>query len=449
MGKTILASGAAAGRIARGGRVVAIAHRRELVVQMAEKLAACGLDVGALGINLSAHVQVTSVQTLLSRRLLPDADFVILDEAHHYVSDEWIQIPLAYLEQGARIMGLTATPTRDDGRGLGGEGGIFDELVVVAQTRELVALNALEPDKGITPITVYAPEVSVRKLALAPHDAYSRYSPNGHAVVFAPNVKTAHVFVDGFRSAGIAAEIVYGDLATLDRDGALTRFAKGDVRVVVNVSVLTEGWDAPICDTVILARKIGSLSFFNQCVGRGRRARIGKTGALLVDLSGNVETHGHPDEELDYSLEGAGMRQRGDGTIGPRICQGCRRVLDGDIADAKARGAELTHCPECQRKLSTIRIPTPEEVELERVAREDARRKTPDDKRAKALATLFAKGLRAGHDKRAAMIVFARMFGQRPPSAMSAIAWASALELVAKERGDAWEHEATKEMANE
>lgn len=439
MGKTVLASVAASGRVAKGGRVVAVAHRRELVDQMAAKLAACGLEVGVGGLGASAPVQVTSIQTMLARRELPDGDFLIVDEAHHYVSDEWIQVPRAYLARGALLFGLTATPVRDDGRGLGGEDGIFDELVVVAQTKELVELNAREPDKGITPITVYAPETSVRKLAQAPHEALARYAPNGHAVVFAPNVKTAHVFSQGFASVGIEAPVVIGDLDTADREGALTRFARGDVRVVVNVAVLTEGWDAPICDTVVLGRKIGSLAFYNQCVGRGRRARLGKTGARLIDLSGNVEIHGHPDEELEYSLEGAGMSQRGACAIRSRICPSCRRVLDLDIVAAKERGEELTHCPECKKKLSTIRVPTPEEVELARIEKEEARRRTPDDKRAKALVTLFAKGLRAGHEKRAAIIVFQRMFGQRPHGAMSAAAWREAVELVARERGDAWE----------
>lgn len=447
MGKTTLASAAAVGRVARGGRVVAIAHRRELVSQMGQRLARMGLDVGYLGLNPGARTQVVSVQTLLASRQLPDADFVILDEAHHYVSDEWIAIPRAYLDAGARVMGLTATPARDDGRALGRkEGGIFDHLVVVAQVHDLVKLNASNPTQGITPIEVFAPETKVRKLALDPHVAYLERAPGRSAAVFAPNVETAEVFLAGFIGAGVSAAIVHGKLPTEKRDAALAAFASGAVKVLVNVNVLTEGWDAPICDVCIIARKIGSLALLIQCIGRARRPHyLGKI-ALLIDLSSNLDTHGfHPDDELAYSLSGEPITVSGSAGIGPRICRKCRRVLDDDIAAARARGIYLERCPEpgCNTRLSRIVVPTAEEVELRRVERDEVRRHTPVDKRTKALTTMFANGLRAGHKKERAAIMFRRVFSQYPPADMKVRAWRDAVAIVAEERGDAWEQPPT------
>lgn len=453
MGKTTLASAAAVGRIQRGGRVVAIAHRRELVDQMAARLAAMGLDVGARGRRPSAPVQVVSVQTLLARGELPPADFVILDEAHHYVSDDWIRVPRAYLASGALLMGLSATPERDDGRGLGGSDGIFDALVVVAQVGELVALNEREPDKGITPIDVFEPAESVRRLAQAPVESYLQNARGRSAAVFAPNVKSAHAFAAGFEAAGIEAPVVHGELALEDRDGALARFARGEIRVLVNVNVLTEGWDAPICDVAILARKIGSRALYTQCVGRARRPYPKTPGkrALLLDLSGNVGMHGHPDEEMVYALEGVACARKGDaGLIRPRLCRSCKRELARGFetqADLGAcvherrpwcPGTEL-HCPECGTKISKLVVPSPEEVALIRAERDAARAKTPTDKRTKALTTLYAGTIRKSHKREAAHFAYRKMFGHFPPSDVRCPAWKAAIELVASEMSDAWE----------
>ncbi len=440
MGKTTLASAAAVGHLERGGKnVVAIAHRKELVDQMAARLTLMGLDVGSQGLRPSAPVQVTSIQTILARGTMPDASFVIVDEAHHYVSNQWIRPISLYLEHGAKIMGLTATPCRDDGRGLGGDVGPFDDLIVVAQVRELVALHAREPDKGITPIRTLEATSHVRKLALDPHVAYTTHCPGRSCVVFSPNVKSAHHFSEGFKSIGIDAPVVIGDPKHGDRSGNLERFASGEIKVIVNVNVLTEGWDAPICDVAMLARKIGSFSLLVQMIGRARRPYPGKREALLIDLSGNLATHDFdPDDEIAYSLDGAGMSAGGAGAGGPRVCRKCKRVLDEDIEAANARGVELTHCPECKTKLSKIVVPTSEEIALARIERDAARAKLPHDKRTKILATLYLKGIREGRKRGSAEFAYRSMFHGFPPTEVRAPAWKAANALYTEERGGHW-----------
>lgn len=460
MGKTVLASAAAVGAIARGSRIAAIAHRRELVDQMARKLRAMGLDVGAFGLGRNAPVQVRSVQSLLAGEELPDADFVILDEAHHYAAADWGRVPKAYRAHGARIMGLTATPERDDGKGLGSDsGGLFDALVVVAQVHELVELNASDDTKGITPLEVFAPEEDPRALAQAPVDAYLERAPGRSAVVFAPNVKTAHVFAEQFNARGIVAEVVHGELELEKRDSATSRFARGELRVLVNVGVLTEGWDAPICDVAITARKVGSLSLLIQMIGRARRALAGKRSALWVDLSGNVSMHfpdGDIDAELVYSLDGIGVQRKCDARmIRPRICRSCKRELPREYRDQRELGAcvhprrpwcpgEDLHCPECGTKISKLVVPSPEEIALIRVERDAARAKAPEDKRTKALTTLYAKGLRNGASRDAAEHAYRSMFKHYPPTDVRAKAWHAAVEIVADEKGDTWIPDETK-----
>lgn len=469
MGKTVLASAAAVGAIARGSRLVAIAHRRELVDQMASKLRAMGLDVGAFGLGRNAPVQVRSVQALLAGEELPDADFVILDEAHHYAAADWGRVPRAYRAHGARLMGLTATPERDDGRGLGTDaGGLFDALVVVAQVHELVELNATDDTKGITPLEVLEPEEDPRRLAQAPIDAYLERAAGRSAVVFAPNVKTAHVFAEQFNARGVGADVVHGELDLESRDGSLSRFARGDLRVLVNVGVLTEGWDAPICDVAITARKVGSLALLIQMVGRARRARAGKRSALWIDLSGNVSLH-FPDRNIDaellYSLDGIGVQRKCDARmIRPRICRGCKRELPREYkTQAELRGAEgcdhpsrpwcrdgkgeELHCPECGAKISKLVVPSPEEIALIKVERDAARAAAPEDKRTKALTTLYAKGLRKGAERNTAHHAYRGLFKHFPPSDVRARAWREAIAIVAAERGDAWLPDDTKRTA--
>ncbi len=443
MGKTVVFSAAAHGRIQRGGRVVVVAHRRELVEQAANKIAALGLEVGWAGRKSNALVQVTSIQTILAKRTMPKADFAIFDEAHHYAADEWSLAPRAYLSAGARLLGVTATPERDDGRGLGGDDGVFDFLVTVAQVSELVALNALEPDKGVTPIELVGPRSYVRGIAADPVDAYEAHTPGRHAVVFAPHVKQALVYSEQFAARGIEAPVVTGDTETEERDRSLARFANGDVRILVNVNVLTEGWDAPICDVCILGRKIGSLSLYYQCIGRARRARIGKTMAYLIDLSGNYELHGHPDEDLVYSLDGdcAMGRAGAAGAPGPRVCRNCRRVLDDDIRAAWLAGTPLERCPEpgCGTPISKIRVMTAEDVALEKIVRDDERRTTTIDVRVKALATMYQRNMGDRKSKDSAHYAYKNMFKSGfPPSEVRAQAWRLAVERTAAIRGDAW-----------
>lgn len=436
MGKTTLASAAAVGRLQRGGKhVVAIAHRKELVEQLAARFAAMGLDVGALGRRPGAPVQVTSIQTILARRTMPEADFVIVDEAHHYVSDQWLRPVRLYQEHGAYIMGLTATPCRDDGRGLGH---LFDELIVVAQVSELVALNGAEPEKGITPIDVVDPDERVRKLAQNPCDAYMQWCPGRSCVVFSPHVLAATDYAAGFARAGIEAPVVHGELATAEREKSLARFARGDVRVLVNVNVLTEGWDAPICDVAMLARRIQSFSLLVQCIGRARRPYPATPGkrALLIDLAGNLAMHGfHPDDEIVYSLEGVGMCGGKDALVGPRTCRACGRVLVDDIAEARARGEDLTHCPECDTELSRLEVPESEDVALRRREREESRARIPKDKRVTILTSLYAKGIKEGRKRANAEFAYRGMFKHFPPGEVRAPAWKAATEEAAAKRG--------------
>jgi hypothetical protein len=176
-------------------------------------------------------------------------------------------------------------------------------------------------------------------------------------------------------------------------------------------------------------------------IGRARRPYPGKQAALLLDLSGTLEAHRfHPDDELVYSLEGEGVRTRdGIAMCRVRLCRTCKLPLHDLIAEARAAGGELTHCPRCDLEISKIHVPTPEEVALARYDRDAARARAPADKRTKALTTLYAKGIREGHKRTRAEMVYRRMFKHHAPTEVRVPAWNDAMAMVAGERGDAWE----------
>lgn len=299
-GKTRMGVEFATRHLARGGTgVLWLAHRVELVQQAAERLQKEGIErVGVIAAGVApdpgALVQVASTQTLLARGALPSASLVVLDEAHHYVAAQWGDLAKQYA--GVTRLGLTATPERGDGKPLGD---LFDRLVVGATAKNLTEWGFLVPCRIEAPAR-YNP----KRLHEDPVEAYLRCSPNGLALAFTRTVKGATQMRSSFEAAGIAAGVVCATTKPDVRAGLLARFAAGDIRVLVNVGVLTEGTDIPSVDTIILARGVGSAGLYIQIVGRGLRTFPGKTHMTLLDLVGASKKHGPPAAERAFSLEG-------------------------------------------------------------------------------------------------------------------------------------------------
>ncbi len=337
-GKTALASHICSGVVAKGGTVLWFAPREELVAQGYDALTALGLSCGAIMSNPlrppNPHrpVQVASLQTLLARGIIPDVSFVVGDEAHHFVADEWGKLLAEYRNRKVRGIGLTATPVRADGRAL--EAG-FDDLIVPVRMKELVANGVL------VPCQVHAPASPLRsnQIAQRPVDAYQALAPGRKCIVFAGNVKSAEEFLAEFIAAGIPAGLVTGAMDVGERRRTLEAYKSNSLKVLLNISVLTEGFDDPATSCVILARSLGSLGLFLQITGRALRASPGKTDAILIDLHGSSLAFGAPDEDREYSLEGDGIVRKNIKRGPERFCLGGCGVL---ITDPDA-----TVCNEC------------------------------------------------------------------------------------------------------
>jgi superfamily II DNA or RNA helicase len=342
-GKTVIGSDIVRRTVERGGRALWLAHRTELVDQAAGTLERLGLRVGAIAAgsqrppNPYAPVQVASIQTLLARaEARPRATVVVFDECHHAASDTYSTLLGAYSDS-VRI-GLTATPERGDGRGLGN---MFDRLLVVARIRELTDAGALVPCEIIRPASMLRPG----QIAQRPVDAYLAHASSRSAIVFSPSLVVAAQHTEEFRALGISAQMVDQGTPAGERRAALERFRAGELRVLVNVQVLTEGTDLPRASAAILARGCGTAGLYLQMAGRILRPHESKQDALLIDLRGVSYQHGHPADDRTYSLDGRGIRRENEAGSDQQYCRVCGAPVAPGVPCAECGTAARTAKP--------------------------------------------------------------------------------------------------------
>ncbi len=321
-GKTHIFSAVAAGAQAKAKRVLVFVHRRELIRQASAKLAEAGVAHGIIAAGFAPRprepVQVASVQTL-ARRPVPPADLVVLDEAHHARAGTWRRILEALPD--ARLLGVTATPARLDGKGLGIKaGGLFDAMVVGPGIAELQAEGFLSPARVFAPaqrldltgVRTRAGDYAAGDLeqAMAPSitgDAVAEYRQRADhlpALAFCVSVAHANSVAAAFQEAGYRARAVHGALPTPERDRAISGLATGAVEVLASCDLISEGLDVPTVGAVILLRPTKSLVLHMQQIGRGLRPAPDKAALIVLDHVGNTLSHGLPDAERRWSLAG-------------------------------------------------------------------------------------------------------------------------------------------------
>lgn len=356
-GKTVLASAIIhSARKKSDAKILFFAHRLELVDQAVSQLAKWGVtEVGVMRADdartdSSMPVQVATVQTL-ARRNLPPSDIVFVDEAHRAASDSYRKILEAYPE--AIVIGLTATPCRLDGKPLGD---VFEELIVSATYTDLIA------DGFIREPRVYAAEVmpdlsgvhtragdyaedELEKAVLDPHvvgnivDGWLKHAEGKKTVLFAVGIEHSKTLVDLFRSRGIDAHHLDGTTPEKERRRTLAALEGGQIRLVSNVGVLTEGWDQPSVKCAILARPTKSLSLFMQMAGRILRP-FNDEMPLLLDHGGNVDRHGMPCQDRTWSLtERAATKEKST----HHICKGCFAYVRKNPCELCGYAAPVQH----------------------------------------------------------------------------------------------------------
>lgn len=309
-GKTIVFAKISEDCVKRGERVLILAHRGELLEQAADKIhKACNLNCAvekAEETSLGSFWRITvgSVQTLMREsrlaRFLPDYfDTIIIDEAHHAVSDSYQRILQHF--SGAKVLGVTATPDRGDMKNLGQ---VFDSLAYEYTLPRAIREGYLCPIKALTiPLNLDLTGVSVQAgdfraagldTALEPYlyqiaDEMLRNCADRKTVVFLPLVKTSQKFRDILNERGFRAAEVNGN--SDDRAEILRDFEAGKYNVLCNSMLLTEGWDCPSVDCVIVLRPTKVRGLYCQMVGRGTRLSPGKKDLLLLDFLWHTQRH--------------------------------------------------------------------------------------------------------------------------------------------------------------
>lgn len=309
-GKTIVFAKISEDCVKRGERVLILAHRGELLDQAADKIhKACNLNCSvekAEETSLGSFWRITvgSVQTLMREsrlaRFLPDYfDTIIIDEAHHAVSDSYQRILQHF--SGAKVLGVTATPDRGDMKNLGQ---VFDSLAYEYTLPRAIREGYLCPIKALTiPLNLDLTGVSVQAgdfraadldTALEPYlyqiaDEMLRNCADRKTVVFLPLVKTSQKFRDILNERGFWAAEVNGN--SDDRAEILRDFEAGKYNVLCNSMLLTEGWDCPSVDCVIVLRPTKVRGLYCQMVGRGTRLSPGKKDLLLLDFLWHTQRH--------------------------------------------------------------------------------------------------------------------------------------------------------------
>lgn len=391
------------------GRTLWLASRLELIDQAAEELTEAGLDVGCLSgggtFNPYKPVQVGSIQTLQRRELRPDATLIVADECRHYVSDKWKDVLQYYKSAGANCIALDATPVRADGRGLGD---IYDELIQGPTVQWFTDNNYLVPCEILAPKRVLDP----RTIAKSPVDAYKAHAGARKAIVYAANIKAAEEYTRDFKRAGIAAELITAQTDIATRRSHIAGYKGGFIRVLVNVGVLTEGFDDPETAIGILARSVGSISLYLQIVGRLLRTYPGKERALLVDLFGSSKIFGPPNNEWVYSLDGDGVKLRVIEELRYKFCAVCSYVMPPNA----------TICPEC---LTERQLPGAPDIVNAELVKFEWIRKDPPQQRIDRIAKWIAKADSMGY-KRGSVWYKAKATYGSPPTKEE---WQAAIRL--------------------
>jgi superfamily II DNA or RNA helicase len=332
--------------IARSERVLVVAHREELILQAAEKLAAVtGIEPGIIKAgykSTESFIQVGSIQTLARRKSYPEAQLVIVDEAHHASAASYRKLLNAYPE--ALVLGVTATPRREDGYGFRD---VFDHLICSITTRELISLGHLSDYKLIAGFTYSQHKVpqnrdfTKKELEQVACDykpsevlkQWQQFCPGNKTIIFAVNVSHSKAIAlravpkaiaRTFWEHYISCEHLDGTTPSEERKAILERFRNGTTQVLTNCAILTEGFDCPDSEAAIIARPTTSVSLWLQMIGRVLRPSPGKNQAIIIDMSDNWFRLGRPCDNRVWSLNPVSCDPD---TLGVRCCLSCHHVF--------------------------------------------------------------------------------------------------------------------------
>jgi superfamily II DNA or RNA helicase len=397
-------------RAAEAGKTSVMAvHQNELLTQTSNALWAGKLEHGMIASGKTRSymaAQVASVQTWVRRMdQYSEPDLIIIDECHRSAASTYQKI----LEQypNARVIGLTATPQRTDGKGLDGT---YTELVQGPTIRQLI-------DAGyLCEYEIFAPpsslDLSEVKTKMGDYDkkqlehevdkptitgdavaTYNKHANGKRAAVMCVSIRHAEHVMESYNAAGVPAEMLEGKMTNKEREAVIDRFRSGETLIVTAVQLLIEGLDLPAIEVIQWLRPTQSLIVYLQGNGRGFRVANGKEKLIILDQVANYKRHGLPDDDREWTLEGRkkGKKRKPDeeADVSIQQCKHCFHIFRPGVAV----------CPSCGKPVEVRQKAEIEVVdgELERIDVTALRKQAKQEQgAARDLADLVKLGQRRG-----------------------------------------------------
>lgn len=428
-GKTALAVTMMAGARDRGLVSFFLVHQNELLAQTSRALWEQKLEHGIIKsgrvIDKNAKSFVASVQTLVRRlEQVPEPKLIIIDEAHRSLAKSYKTIIDHF--PNAFVVGLTATPQRTDGRGLGDiyskiiEGPTIKSLIAdgwlcdydVFAPPQLVDLSDIPETAGDYSKTALEEAMKTSTITGDAVDTYIKNAKGRRCVVMCATVEHAHYVADAYTAYGIPAEAIEGRMTDTERSQVLERFRLGQTKVVTNCQLLIEGFDLPLIEVVQWLRPTKSLIIWMQGNGRGLRPAAGKEKLLILDHVGNYALHGMPCTDRVWSLDSKKRDKRSSSNepdIKVNNCKKCYAVF----------ASNLEKCPYCGEAVPPANIREIEQVEGELVKVDKdliIKERKKEQATARGLADLVMLGVRREMKDPAgwACHIFAARQGRKP-----------------------------------
>jgi superfamily II DNA or RNA helicase len=388
-GKSVIAANIALRSTKKGNQVLFLVHRKELCDQIKDTFIRHGVNLNLCHIGM--------VQTI-TRHLEdePAPELIIQDEAHHGAADTYKRIYEAF--PSAYIVGMTATPERLDGKGLGE---IYDDLIEGVSVKWLIDNNYLAPYKYYSmPLSDFS---HIKKVAgeyrmgdlmdkkIIYGDTVKMYEDKARgqkAIVYCPTIISADGTAMEFCAAGYPAASLSCQTPKKERNEKMEAFRRGDIKILCNVDLFGEGIDVPDCSVCVMLRKTASLTLYIQQAMRAMRYMPDKE-AVIIDHVQNYADHGLPDDDRTWSLTGRNTKEKS--TV--KQCKACYQVVKMSARVCPYCGAEFAGEP--REAKETIIVATG----LEQITEKYRKARYNDYKRLKSYQDLLAFGQARGYAK--------------------------------------------------
>lgn len=358
-GKSIVIGAIAKGLSDNSNDTLILAHRSRLIKQLLGTMRK--FEVVSMWIRGSAKlryfVRLGMVETIRRRlKKLPAPKYIIIDEAHHSLSAQYLEIIKHYPD--ARVIGLSATPERTDGKGLGEvyttmiegppmrwfiDNGFLADYIYI-EPEASIDLSKIKKDAKTGDVNVKEMAKAIRQKHLA-GDAiasYREYLDGKTGIVFCSGIEHAEETAREFSEAGISCKAIHGGMGDDEQDRLMDELERKEIMLLASADLIGEGVDIPSINGVIMLRYTESIVIFLQQAGRALRLKDDGSKAVIIDHVQNRRKHGLPCDPRKWSLEGKSKRE---GDIKTRMCGECFRIFNASDLKQQATGCSHEQCP--------------------------------------------------------------------------------------------------------